>query len=61
MSSKALQDLQRPASSQAEAKVCANVFKENEILSQKLTDAWCHITYLYLINVIWNKLYFYSE
>jgi len=39
MSSKALQDLQRPASSQAEAKVCANVFKENEILSQKLTDA----------------------
>lgn len=34
MSLKALQERQRMASSQAGAKVCGNVFKENDILRQ---------------------------
>lgn len=34
MSLKALQELQRMASSQERATVCANFFKENDMLSQ---------------------------
>lgn len=54
MSLKALQELQRMASSQAGAKVCANVFKENDILSKTLPDTSCHITYLYLIHYFYK-------
>lgn len=49
MSLKALQELQRMASSQAGAKVCANVSKENDILSQntsKTHHAILHICIL---------------
>lgn len=38
MSLKALQELQRMASSQAGTNVCANVFKENDTLSQNTSS-----------------------